>query len=282
MKQTARSRKEVVKHLKTAKVERPTCGDCIGLHDERIVPKCKGTCSVEKGYISSSKACKHFSPNTNQIKGFIASDKFESLAQIIQSVPQEALSIIASTLYIEKHTRKIGFKFGQKVYVRYRGGSGSNYLSNFMIAYVFSANEDHVRVVSREGNCSLHFKKSIVTRGGVIYTVEEFDDLRDTMVKKGKYVDPDTTKLIARKLRAEEEHELNMTDESASGQITTIDTVFKENKVKKGKKQKIITLVDIVEEESSGFLVKDKKKVKTGSKKKKTAKKRSGDQAIEV
>lgn len=177
-------------------------------------------------------------------------EAFDSLVGLFQTLPTAALRSVASMLYNEKKTRAKGFYFGQKVYVRYRGAANANYLSNFMIARIMSANSEFIRLTSKNGKCNLTFTKT--AGDDIIFDVEEFDVLRKKMVAKGKLVDPDAQRLITKKYRAEEEHELNMTSESAGGQVTTIDTVFKDNGVPRRKGKNTVDLIQLVDALQAG------------------------------
>lgn len=171
------------------------------------------------------------------------------MVEMFAELPDDSLRVLASILYNEKRTRKAGYFFGQKVYVRYRGANSSNYLSNFMIAHVMYVSNEHYRLMSMDGKCVLTY--GIQCRPN-IFTVDQFADLRTKMLKKNKLVDPDVERLLSKRFQAEEEHELNLTKESAIGNVTTIDKVFKENGVRKSK-QKTTTLIDLVSRAASGY-----------------------------
>lgn len=171
------------------------------------------------------------------------------MVEMIAELPDDSLRVLASILYNEKRTRKNGFFFGQKVYVRYRGANTSNFLSNFMIAHVMYVSNEHYRLMSMDGRCVLTYGIQCKPN---IFTVAQFADLRAKMLKKNKLVDPDVERLLSKRFQAEEEHELNLTKESAIGNVTTIDKVFKENGVRRSKK-KTTTLIDLVANAASGF-----------------------------
>lgn len=232
------------------KHQKPLCGDCSGFADERLLDKCKSVCSkAEK--IQSSDACPSFAPAVRQLSEFSQKRTFEPMVEMIADLPDDSLRVLASILYNEKRTRKTGHFFGQKVYVRYRGANSSNYLSNFMIAHVMYVSNEHYRLMSMDGRCVLTY--GIQCRPN-IFTVDQFAELRAKMLKKNKLVDPDVERLLSKRFQAEEEHELNLTKESAIGNVTTIDKVFKENGVRKSK-QKATTLIDLVSRAASGFNV---------------------------
>jgi len=240
MDMTTRSRKQVKAALKSLQ---PLCGECVGFKCEKLIAENKQVCSkIDK--TSTTKACTHFIADPKPLQPIMKRDSFDALVALIQEVPDDALRSLASMLYNEKKTRRTGYFFGQKVYVRYRGAANADYLSNFMIARVMSVNSEYIRLTSQDGKCNLTFLKKNCQDH--ILSTEDFNAVRTRMLARGRLVDPDVARLIAKKLRCEEEYELNMTNESAGGQITTIDTVFKENKLPRRKAKKTIDLVDLV------------------------------------
>jgi len=240
MEMTTRTRKKTKAALKSLQ---PRCGDCVGFKCEKLIPDSKEVCSKADKTMTSS-TCPHFIADVEPLKPLMKRDAFDALIAILQEVPTEGLRNLASLLYNEKKTRKAGFHFGQKVYVRYRGSASANYLSNFMIARIMSVTKEAIRLTSQDGKCNLTFFRE--TNEQHILSVDEFNELRVKMVRKGRLVDPDAERLLSKKLRCEEEYELGMTNESSGGQITTIDTVFKENKLPRKKGKKEVDLVDLV------------------------------------
>lgn len=232
----------------TLKHQKPLCGDCSGFKDERLLDSCKSVCG-KADKITTSEACPSFAPAVRQLSPVTQKRSFEPMVEMIAELPDDSLRVLASILYNEKRTRKNGFFFGQKVYVRYRGANTSNFLSNFMIAHVMYVSNEHYRLMSMDGRCVLTYGIQCKPN---IFTVAQFADLRAKMLKKNKLVDPDVERLLSKRFQAEEEHELNLTKESAIGNVTTIDKVFKENGVRRSKK-KTTTLIDLVANAASGF-----------------------------
>lgn len=230
----------------------PQCGECIGLKCEKLIPDNKHVCS-ENGKTRTSRTCNYFIADTKPLANLTRKTAFDQLVSLFQEIPDKGLRELASLLYNEKKTRRAGYYFGQKVYVRYRGAANADYMSNFMSAIVISASSEYMRLTSLDGRCNLTFAKGCFPH---ILTVEKFDALRTKMIARGRLVDPDTEKLIAKRFRAEEEYELQITTESKNGQITTIDTVFKENKVPRRKGKKTVDLVDLVNGVMAGHNVK--------------------------
>lgn len=231
--------------LKTLK---PLCGDCEGFECSRLIEKQKGFCK-DNGKTRVSKTCPQYQPNVAPMREFIGTSPFDALVNIISSIPDNQLRVLGSLLYSENNTRRNNFQFGQKVYIRYRGLLGSNYVSNFMTAFVMSCQGDYIKVMSRDGRCTASFP---LRNKNQIFTVERFEKLRVKMVEQGKLVDPDVHTMLNKRLRAEEDYELGMTDDSKNGHIVTIDTVFKENKIRKGKAGVTADLVSIVKGIQSG------------------------------
>lgn len=224
------------------------CGDCYGFKQAALLEKCGKTCE-KMDRIESSPACSSFAPSLVGFDSYINTSGFDRIRSIIAETPTELLRQFGSVFLMELQTRNAGYFFGQKVYVRYRGTNGSNFLSNFMVAYIMYASMTHIRIMSHDGRCSLTFDYRCKAN---ILTPEEFEPLRKKMLKNNKLVDPDTERLLAKRFRAEEEHLLEITNDSLCGNITTIDTVFKENKIKKSKK-KITSLIDIAAAVAEGF-----------------------------
>lgn len=230
-----------------------SCGECAGFCREII--KDKKLCN-SVGIIASSKPCSQFKPNTHELIDLVeAGETFYMLAALMRRIPTEKLRLIGATFMREHKTRDTGYYMGQKVYVRYRGRASTDYLSNFMSAVVLYADADMVRIGSMSGKCHMTFTGKAQ---GAIYTTADFKKMRERMVKAGRYADPDVRALISKRLRCEEEYELGIIETSNPGEIPTIDRVFKENKVKKGKTgpNDLVAIVNAIE---SGFEVKAKR-----------------------
>lgn len=245
--QTTYTRDKTKNALKRLK---PLCGDCEGFCNTRLIEGLKGFCK-DSGKTKVSKICRQFQPNTIPLKEVADSTPFELLTQAVSGLNNAQVRAFATMLYAENNNRRLGYHFGQVVYIRYRGKANANYVSNFMRAYVMSAVGEYLKVMSEDGRCTASF---LLANKNQIFTVEEFDGMRTRMTRLGRLVDPDVTTLLNRVLQAEERYELGITEESLDGKETTIDTVFKENKI--GRRKTVITdLSDIVKDISSGIMV---------------------------
>lgn len=253
--------KKVVDSLKSQK---PTCGDCLGFNCEVI--RDKSVCE-SRGIIATEKPCQQFVPDTDALRPLVEDEEtFIGLSRLVASVDDTQLRKLGALMMREKQTRAAGYHMGQKVYVRYRGLARSNYLSNFMSAYILYADRTVVKIASRDGKIGMTFAGRA---RDAILSPEEFEPLRERMVKRGKYADPEVQRHVSRHLRCLEEYELGLTDEKGRGEIPTIDKVFKTNKVKQKKgTNDLISIVNAIE---SGYEIAGSSKK---TKKKKTTKKR--------
>lgn len=162
------------------------CGSCSGLIRERIL---EARCS-ELGRLPASKACGSHSPDVFSLVG--DEDRITNLEDVSELMAQMStndLQILGALMLREKQTRKNGFQFRQKVYVRIRGASNSNYLSNFVIGYVLDVTKETIRVIGESGKTTISAIND--PKSETVYTVERFNKLRQEMVAAGRRVDPD-------------------------------------------------------------------------------------------
>lgn len=256
--------------------QKTTCGDCSGFtYDKLIGGKQKLGCRDEFAKTENCEACAKFAPDVRQLEGFVGSTGFEGLTNLVAGIDGKNLKILSALLRAEATTRKHGFAFGQKVYVRYRGRANADYLSNYMSAYVVFVNKNYMRLVGKDARCVLTYTKESMP---TMYTPEEFEPLRRQMEAKGRRVDPDVHTTTVKRLRHMEEIELDMVDDSKAGNITTIDTVFRENGGKRTKSE-VYDLVQVVSDLMQGYDVKGGKSLK---RKKAVDKKKKGESSIEV
>jgi len=251
------------------KSQQLTCGECVGFCTEILKDKklCKGV-----GIIASDKPCKQFKPDSGKLSTLIDSKgTFGALAELMNCIPEDKLRLVGAAFMREHRTRLAGYNIGQRVYVRYRGMTKSNYLSNFMLAYILFADNDMIRVTSKDGKCCMTFCGNATD---AIISYDAFQPLKEKMVKSVRYVDPNVQRLVSKRIRCEEEYELGVTDVIDRIEIVTIDRVFKESGIKKNKTNAPNDLVAIVNAIESGFDVKavsKKKKQKSDTTLRKTA-----------
>lgn len=236
--------KNALKNLK------PRCGDCEGYCNSNLIEKQHGVCK-DNGKTKLSKTCRHFQPNTIPLKDITGTTPFELITESVAQMSDAQIRSLATLLYLEGHNRRRSYSFGQKVFVRYRGRANSNYVSNFMSAYVMSTVNGYLKVMSEDGRCTASF---LLSNENQIFTAEEYEVMRQRMVRLGRLVDPDVITLLNKVLQAEERYELGIAEESLTGNEPTIDQVFKANKIKR-RKSVVTDLSDIVRDMQAGFEV---------------------------
>ena len=257
------------------------CGTCSGLSRDKLVNN--ATCD-QQGILATSRTCNSYKPDSFDL----AEDVRESggllaLAHLMSKLPPKKLDLLAALIQNDKKTRRQKMVFGQRVYVRYRGLANANYMSNFMQAFILDADKDFIRVMSRDGSCTLTYQNDGNNlTGPALYSKSEFDKIRSQMVDDEMYIDPEEERNTIKRLRAIEEYQMSMTSESENGDITTIDTVFEENDLPRGKST-LNDLSAIVRDIESGFDI--RKTRGTGYRNRKSTRKPSrkvSDQNLEV
>ena len=214
------------------------CGSCLFLNRERVF---ENKCS-EDGKLPTSKGCMSYKPDMFSLVG--SEEKISRVAKISQAVrgmsPSE-LQALGAVMQAERVTRKAGWSFYQKVYIRYTGGADRNFMSNFAVGFVLYADKDTVRVVGRNGKM---FVSAINDQNSeTVYSIERFAPLRAAMVKKAKFVDPKASAIA---------------QSSGRGQIAQLDDVL-ENVETLSKKVKVAKareddLVSIISRMSRGMI----------------------------
>lgn len=185
----------------------------------------KATC-LELGMIATSATCHAFKPDVESLIDPDTIDPIVDLAKLIARVKTSHLDVLTALIDGERKTRKQGVRFGQPVYVRYRGQANSNYMSNFMRAIVVDARPNYVRVQSRDGSIQMSFDCQTGLSGPAVYDRASFEEIKERMIKKDRMVDPDIRAFASKRIRAIEEYELGLSAESSRGEVATIDSVF--------------------------------------------------------
>ena len=158
------------------------------------------------------------------------------------------LQILGSLMLREKNTRKNGFQFRQKVYVRFRGDSTANYMSNFVVGYVLDATKETIRVIGESGKTTIMAIND--SNSESVYTVPRFNKLRQQMLAEGRRVDPS--------IQSEQQH-LEMKQKYTS--ILPLDEAVEKGIVPKKSKSARDDLVSMVSRLGRGQL---KRKDKDG------------------
>lgn len=115
-------------------------------------------------------------------------NRVRKLAESMNGMSNSQLQALSAVVRAEIDTRKHGYTFMQRVYVRYVGSSDRNYLSNFMVGHVLWVSKTCIRIIGDSGRTFL----SLIPEktGSSYYTEERFAELRDKMLAEGKRRDP--------------------------------------------------------------------------------------------
>jgi hypothetical protein len=162
------------------------CGSCTFLLREKVFEE---RCS-ELGRIPTSKACGSHAPDVFSLVG--DEDRLQNLETIgtlMAQLSNNDLQILGAMFIREKQTRKNGFHFREKVYIRIRGASNRNYLSNFAVGYVLDATKETVRVIGESGATTISAIND--KDSDTLYSVKRFNELRRKMIEAGNRTDPD-------------------------------------------------------------------------------------------
>ena len=174
-------KKELTKQLR--------CGSCTFIERDKIF---EHKCSV-LGKLPSSKACSHHLSDAYTLLSNVDDrEVLGHLGLIIQHYSPMELNALASLLLRENQTRKLGYHFYQKVYVRLQGQTRANYFNNFVVGRVLDASKENVRIVGFHGKRSVSVLAINEVDSSTFYTVERFKTLREQMIEAGAYVDPET------------------------------------------------------------------------------------------
>lgn len=210
----------------------------------------KVPCS-QQGFKSSHKACPQFRPDSTRLAETVEEEGnvLSELGNIIADFSTKQLRLFAAALLNESITRKMGFRFYQKVIVRFRGTARANYLSNFMSARILAADRHSISICSDDGKIVFTYDMELNKLdpndlSNTIFTVEQFKPLQEKMVQMNRKVDPDIAKLKARALRAEEvDFELKL---NTNGVMDSIETLSRRNKgAGRGAKREIVDLISM-------------------------------------
>lgn len=248
------------------------CGDCVGLNREVLIEGHDAPCS-EQGMSEVKKACPKFKPDAfalMDMEGESFESTFTFMRQVMRNVPADKFKLIASLFLQEEQTRKYGFSFGQRVYVRYRGTVKSNYMSNFMSCYVLYANANEVKLFSadpRQKVFTITYENTGLS-GPSMYSTRNFKPLKELMIERGRLSDPDLNRKTSASVAPLDEFDLStMPEESLEGTEISMADVMKVNGQKSRKKSKALyDLTDFALDVMGGNLVKSNTRFKKKSK----------------
>lgn len=247
------------------------CGDCTGLDREALISGVSAPCS-EQGKLDTSKACPKFKADLFNLRELSEEGSFDQTAQfvsqVLNGIPADMHGLVASVFLQEAETKRNGFFFYQPVYIRYRGTANSNYMSNFMTAYVLNATENDVRLVSadpRQKQFIMTFDNTGLN-GPSMYSASAFKELREEMIEKGRTVDPKLERRTSESLKPQEDLDLStMPTASLDGFTVSMHEVMKANGHRPTNKSKRkMDGMDLVSTIHDGFKRKTPKKKRKG------------------
>ncbi len=216
------------------------CGSCSGLTRNPVLE----TRCADLGKLPTSRACGSHNPDVFTLAG--GEERVSlllPLAEIMARMKPNDLQIMASLMLEEKTTRKNGFKFKQKVYIRVQGDAASNYMSNFAVGYVLDATKEHVRVMGESGSLAITFLND--RDSNTLYTVERFNEIRRAMVAAKAFDDP---KLAT----------FGIPTKAPASAVKSFDDAVEEGMMKKTKRSERGDLVSLVSRLTKGHLRVDK------------------------
>ena len=161
------------------------CGSCANLLRNKVFDaKC-----FDLGRIPSSRSCSSHHPDAFAL--VTSEEKVTNLldiAHLMSRMSPNDLQILAGLMLREKVTRKAGFKFLQKVYVRVQGNGNATYMNDFAVGYVLDATKDLVRITGENGNLvvtAMNDPNSLT-----LMTTERFAEVRAHMVRNKLFTNP--------------------------------------------------------------------------------------------
>jgi hypothetical protein len=141
-------------------------------------------------------------------------NKVEQIALALQGMKDVEIEALARVLDSVRKTRKHGYAFFQRVFVRYTGVAGSNYISNFAACRVIYSDKEYVRLISESGKTFLTLINE--KNNSAILKPEEFVELRRKMLAERKFVDP---------------KEQRLTKTSKLGKVADLDEVARQDQM---------------------------------------------------
>lgn len=218
--------------MKLIKNKELKCGTCTYLIKDKFFDvKCS-----DLGKIPTSRSCEQHTPDMHDlIQGDEQKvDRFKDIAYLINVMSPRELEILGAFILNEKRTRRFGFKFYQKVYVRVYTAD-KVYLSHFTKCRVLDVTNKGLRLISETGQTTLTFlfndERKILTHN--IFTPKEFDFIRKQCIQDRKIKDP--KQYVTRSKSV-----MNLDDLSESRSTQEFDI----EKVRKNKKPDLVTVID--------------------------------------
>lgn len=202
----------------------------------------------ELGRIPSSKACTRHTPDAFTLMQDQESrvTSLMDMGRVFRRMSPNDMQILAAILMNERKTRKAGYNFMQKVYIRVAGSAGRNYLSNFVLGFVLDADREWVRVVSESARTAVTVPNE--KNSTTIYSIEQFKEIRQEIFDKKQFVDGDIAK-------AHEKIQRSIANLDQAEDMGLLETaIAARRKIKKVKTKESDDLVSFVAKLSRGVI----------------------------
>jgi len=141
------------------------------------------------GKLPSSKSCGAYIPDAfSLVSGEEKINNLLDIAQLMSTLSSSELQIFAGLMLREKITRRSGFSFLQKVYIRIQGNGNQFYMNDFIVGYVLDADRERVRIIGETGVTCVTAINDLQSL--TLYTSARFAPLRAEMVSKQHFMNP--------------------------------------------------------------------------------------------
>lgn len=164
------------------------CGSC--QHYSWVTADDKTTTCNNLGFLDITPACPVYKLNP-----FILQD-FEKvlmpLSNVLRAMPVTVLPMFYDIIAAEKKLRKLGFYFFEKIVVKYYGTPADKYISNYITARLYSADESGAFIISSTGIRMYVLRDSIIK-------LEDFLELHEELKNSRKLIDPSITGRTSKK-----------------------------------------------------------------------------------
>ena len=164
------------------------CGSCLHLKNE----KCFDKPCFDLGKLPQTRSCASYKANHQLIVGNQEQEaRLYHLVHALSGMGPSELQALAGLIAETARTRKNGWNFLEKVYIRYRGDSTRNYASNFMLGYVVYADKDSVKIIGESGKTFATYINE--KNGNTLYNAKRFAELRKHFKESKQHIDPKIT-----------------------------------------------------------------------------------------
>jgi hypothetical protein len=167
--------------MSSSRNQKPTrfCGTCQH-YCWTLGPARKTTCN-NLGSIDTTPSCTDYSINPFVLQDF--EKVLKPLADVLRVMPITTVTMFQEIISQERGLRRKGFYFMEKVAIKYWGTPSEKFVSNYILAHVFSATNEGVFVIAKSGIRMFILRESVIK-------LEEFLSLRRGLKESGKITDP--------------------------------------------------------------------------------------------